>query len=248
MTSGRRSGSGIRLSDRTMRHDNDPSEFVKGFCSMKAWLRSIRTPKSDVKLSLKIINSILILLLGMAMGVLSKWLDNTGINDAIWWQRILGMLDLRNVFSEFAIWLLMALAISVYSSSPVRAGLNVFLFFAGMCSSYHLYTIVFAGFNPQRYMMIWYGFTLLSPVLAFICWYARGETMISLVIAMLILAVMMSACFAIGFLYFAVSRIINVMIFFGSVAILYSKPKQIIISLFGAFILSNAFAMLMLIW
>lgn len=211
---------------------------------MKAWLYKIRTPNRDIKLSLQITYSILILLFGIALGVFSKWMDNMGINDAIWWQHILGIIDLRNVFSEFAIWLLIALAISVYSSSPLRAGLNVFLFFVGMCISYHLYTIVFAGFNPQRYMMIWYGFTLLSPALAFICWYGKGETIVSLIIDILILAVMISKCFAIGFLYFAVTRIINVIIFLGSAAILYSKPKQTVISLFGAFVLSNAFTML----
>ena len=215
---------------------------------MQAWLCKIRTPNRDIKLSLQITYSILILLFGIALGVFSKWLDNMGINDAIWWQHILGILDLRNIFSEFAIWLLIALAISVFSSAPLRACLNVFLFFAGMCISYHLYTIVFAGFNPQRYMMIWYGFTLLSPALAFICWYGKGETTVSLIIDILILAVMMSVCFAIGFLYFAVTRMINVVIFLGSAVILYSNPKQTVISLFGAFVLSNAFTMLMLIW
>ena len=214
---------------------------------MKAWLYKIRTPNRDIKLSQQITYSILILLFGIALGVFSKWLDNMGINDAIWWQHILGIIDLRNVFSEFAIWLLIALAFSVYSDSPLRAGLNVFLFFVGMCISYHLYTIVFAGFNPQSYMMTWYGFTLLSPALAVICWYGKGETIVSLIIDILILAVMMSECFAIGFLYFAVTRIINVVIFLGSAVILYSKPKQTVISLFGAFILSNTFAIAMLI-
>ncbi len=211
---------------------------------MKAWLYRIRTPNRDIKLSLQVTHSILILLFGIALGVFSKWLDNMGINDAIWWQHILGIIDLRNVFSEFAIWLLIALAISVYSGTPLRAGLNVFLFFVGMCISYHLYTIVFAGFNPQRYMVVWYGFTLLSPVLAFICWYGKGETKVSLIIDILILSVMMSVCFAIGFLYFAVNRIINVVIFLSSAVILYNKPKQTVISLLGAFILSNVFAIL----
>ena len=211
---------------------------------MNSWLDKIRTPNRDIKLSLRVSYSILILLFGVALGVLSKWLDNMWINDAIWWQHILGIIDLRNVFSEFAIWLLIAIALSVYSSTPLRAALNVFLFFVGMCISYHLYTIVFAGFNPQRYMRVWYGFTILSPVLAFICWYGKGETKVSLMIDILILSVMMSECFAIGFLYFAVNRVINVIIFFGSVAILYSKPKQTVISLLGAFVLSNVFTML----
>ena len=205
---------------------------------MKAWLYKVRTPNRDIKLSSQITYSILILLLGIILGVFSKWLDNMGINDAIWWQHILGILDLRNVFSEFAIWLLLALAISVYSSTSLRACLNVFLFLAGMCISYHLYTIVFAGFNPQRYMMIWYGFTLLSPVFAFVCWYGKGETKVSLIIDILILAVMMSECFAIGFWYFDITRIINVMIFVGSVVTLYKEPRQTVMSLLGAIVLS----------
>ena len=205
---------------------------------MKAWLYKVRTPNRDIKLSVKITCSILILLLGIILGVFSKWLDTMSIDDTIWWQHILGILDLRNVFSEFVIWLLIALAISVYSSAPLRACLNVFLFFAGMCISYHLYTIVFAGFNPQRYMMIWYGFTLLSPVLAFICWYGKGETKVSLIIDILILAVMMSECFAIGFWYFDITRMINVIIFIGSAVIIYSRPKQTVISLLGAVALS----------
>ena len=206
---------------------------------MKAWLYQGRTPNRE-KLSAQITYSVLILLLGIALGIFSKWLDNTGINDAIWWQHILGIIDLGNVFSEFAIWLFIALAISVYCSSPFRAGLNVFLFFVGMCASYHLYTIMFAGFNPVSYMMIWYGITLLSPVLACVCWFGKGKTTTSLIINMLILAVMMSACFSIGFWYFGIPRIINGIIFIGSVAIMYSEPKQTVISLLGAVVLSYA--------
>ena len=210
---------------------------------MKAGLYKVRAPKRDIKLPVQITYSILVLLLGIVLGVFSKWLDNTPVNDTIWWQHILGILDLRNVFSEIAIWLLIALAISVYSRTPLRACLNVFLFFAGMCASYQLYTIVFAGFNPQRYMMIWYGFTILSPILAFICWYGKGATKVSLIIDILILAVMISVCFAIGFWYFDIVRIINVVIFVGSVVILYSKPKQTVISLVGAVVLSYIFTM-----
>lgn len=211
---------------------------------MREWLDKIRIPNKNLKVSQKILYSILILLFGILLGIFSKWLDNMSINDAIWWQRIIGVVNLRNIFSEFAIWLFIALVISVFSSTPLRAGLNVFLFFVGMCSSYHLYTIVFAGFNPSRYMMIWYGFTLLSPVLAFTCWYGKGETKISWVIDILILAVMVLACFSIGFGYFDIPRIVNVMIFAGSVAVLCSKFEQIIVSLLGAFILSYFFVML----
>ena len=211
---------------------------------MKAWLYNIRKPDRDTKWSEQIANSMLVLVLGITLGVVAKWLDSIPFNSAVWWQYILGILDLRNVFSEFAIWLLIALAVSVYSRTPLRASLNSFLFFAGMCISYHLYTIVFAGFNPQRYMMIWYGFTLLAPVLAFICWFGKGETKVSIIIDIFILAVMMSVCFAIGLWYIDVTRIINVLIFAGSISVLYSGPKQTVISLLGAVALSFAFRML----
>lgn len=32
-----------------------------------------------------------------------KWLDNVAIDNSIWWQHILGLLDCRNGFSAFEI-------------------------------------------------------------------------------------------------------------------------------------------------
>ena len=52
---------------------------------MKAWLYKIRTPKRDIKLSVQITYSILILLLGIILGAFSKWLDIMPIHDTIWW-------------------------------------------------------------------------------------------------------------------------------------------------------------------
>ena len=34
-------------------------------------------------------------------------MPNLSINDAIWWQYIIGIMDLRNVFSLFGIWIFM---------------------------------------------------------------------------------------------------------------------------------------------
>ena len=99
---------------------------------MKTFLNSIRTTDVNMKIKNKIINTILILLFGIILGIFSKWLDNLSINDAIWWQHILGILDLRNMFSSFGIWLFIATTIAVFSKTPFRASLNVFLFFLGM--------------------------------------------------------------------------------------------------------------------
>lgn len=195
-------------------------------------------PDKDVKTKTKIINTVLIFILGISLGVFSKWLDNLSINDAIWWQHLLGMVDLRNVFSEFGVWIFLAVVIAVFSKTPVRASINVFLFFVGMTVSYHLYTIYFSGFNPQSYMMIWYGITAITPILAFVCWYARGNTIIATVISGGILAIMIMVSFSLGILYFSFRRTIDILLFLGTVIALHTTTKKTICSLETAIVLT----------
>jgi len=84
---------------------------------MKKWLDKIRKPDLEYQLSKKIRNSLLILLLGIILGIFSKWLDNLSINDSIWWQHLIGITDLRNVFSDFGIWIFLGIIISIYSKA-----------------------------------------------------------------------------------------------------------------------------------
>ena len=211
---------------------------------MKEFLNKIRTPDKNTKIKSKIINTLLIFLLGIILGIFSKWLDNLGINDEIWWQHIIGILDLSNVFSLFGIWIFIATAISVFSKTPLRASLNVFLFFLGMTVSYRLYTIYFSGFNPKSYMIIWYVITLITPILAFICWYAKGNGKISLIICSGILAVMLMSSFSIGMWYFYFKSIIDTILFIGTMGILYTNPKKSVCSLLGSLIIAFGFSIL----
>lgn len=210
---------------------------------MKNFLDKIRTPDKTLKTSKKIINTILIFLLGIVLGIFSKWLDNLSINDAIWWQHIFGIVDLRNVFSYVGIWMFLAITISVFSRTPLRASLNVFLFFVGMTVSYHLYTIMFSGFNPKSYMMIWYGITAITPILAFICWYAKGNNKISIMISSGILAVMLIESFSIGLWYFYFKSVIDTLLFLGTMTVLYTKPKNSIYSLLFAIVLTLIYSL-----
>ena len=202
------------------------------------FLKQIREGDVTLAFSKKVLNTVMILILGVLLGVFSKWLDNTPLNDDVWLQSILNYLDLGNVLSLLGIWLLIALCISVYSTTPLRASINVFIFFLGMNISYHIYTIIFAGFNPMNYMMIWYGITLLSPILAFICWYSKGNGTIPVIINICIITVMLLCSFSIGMWYFDFISIINTIIFIITLIVLHDTPKKSAITLTGGVIVA----------
>ncbi len=203
---------------------------------MKDFLNVIRKENDNHSFKRKLINTLLILLFGIVLGFVSKWLDSRTYNNAI-----LDYLDLGNFFSDMAIWLFIALALSVYSYNPRRASLNVFLFFLGMTISYHLYTVLFNGFNPSNYMMIWYRFTLISPLLAYICWYAKSKSMFSVIINTVIILVMSISCFSRGMWYFDFRGILYTITFIATLFVIFKDIKVIsisfVIGMFLSFIL-----------
>ena len=192
---------------------------------MKQFLDNIRKEENNYSLKIKIINSSLILLLGIVLGISSKWLDSKTFNNSI-----LDYLDLGNFFTNMAIWLFIALTISVYSKSPKRASINVFLFFLGMTISYHLYTIVFNGFNPKNYMVMWYGLTIISPILAYITWYSKSKNKISIIINSIIIFVMSASCFNLGMWYFDTKSLLYTITFIATLLIMYKDIKILSIS------------------
>lgn len=200
-------------------------------------LDDIRSPGQKSKKD-KILCTASSLIAGILLGVFSKWLDSIALDNNIWWHRIIEKLDLGNFFSEMAIWLLISLAIAVFSSSALMAARNVFAFFAGMCAAYHLYSILFAGFNPSSYMVIWYAITLVSPVLAALCWYAKGKGTIPIFLDIGIMAVFTLFCFSLGFFYVDPRGILYLLVFIGATAILYRNPKQTAISISAGFLMA----------
>ena len=187
---------------------------------MKQFLNDIRSAENPIPPYKQIINTVCILFIGIILGTFSKFLDTMPTNELPF---IFEFLDMRNFLGRFAIWLLIALCISVYSNSSIRASINVFVFFVGMVTSYYLYSRFVAGFFPRSYAMIWAAFTVISPILAFICWYARGKSKLAFMLSAIILAVLFNTTFVYGYSYFEMRSILELIIFICAVAFLNRK-------------------------
>ena len=107
-----------------------------------SFLDCIRRVDKQISTSKKITNTFAILIFGIALGIVSKFFDTTASNELPF---IVQYLDIRNFLGRFSIWVLIALCISLYSHSPFRAAINVFLFFLGMITSYYLYSAFIAS-------------------------------------------------------------------------------------------------------
>lgn len=180
---------------------------------MNKFLNKIRSIENEIPITRKIINTILILCFGIVLGTFAKFLDTTASNTLPF---IFEYLDISNFLGRFAIWLLIALYIAIYSHSSIRASLNVLVFFIGMVSSYYLYSYFVAGFFPKNYAMIWLGFTAISSLLAFVCWYAKGKSKISFILSVIIIAILFNFTFIYGWIYFDVYSILEVIVFGGA--------------------------------
>ena len=201
-------------------------------------LNSIRRAETEASIKQKVLYTLAVFVFGILLGMFSKWLDILSLNSSVWWMKIIEQIDLGNFFSGMSVWLFIALTISIYSKSPFRAAVNVFFFFVGMCGSYHLYTIIFSKFNPQSYMMIWYMVTLASPALAFICWFAKSENPVAIMLDSVILFVLCASCFSIGQWYIGLKSTLELLVFIGSCIVIYKKPQVFFPSIIIGFILA----------
>ena len=176
-------------------------------------LNDIKNAENSISNNRKLINTMAILFLGIALGFFSKYLDFRQAELPGVLMAINGALDIGNFLGRFAIWVLIALCISIYSNSAIRASINVFVFFVGMVATYYLYSNYIAGFFPRSYAMIWVGFTAVSPLLAFVCWYAKGKSKLAFILSALILAVLFNMCFVYGVGYFSAWSVLEVIVF-----------------------------------
>ena len=130
---------------------------------MNKFLNDIRSAENPISGNKKIINTIAILFLGVALGTFSKVLDFCQAELPSVLMAIDGTLDVHNFLGRFAIWVLIALCISIYSNSSIRARVNVFLRFylIWLCHSILdkqlvisvMNIILFTGYEIVRFTM-----------------------------------------------------------------------------------------------
>ena len=156
---------------------------------IKRYLEQIRKPSKKLSYKRQIVITLGLILLGFLLGTLQKWIDGTGGSNL---PLILQQLDIGNYFGRLAIWILLGSIISVYSESPVRAGINTFVFFISMLAGYYLYCNFVLGFLPRAYVMMWLLVAFASFFMAYFCWYAKGEGIIAILISSVIIGVLLA--------------------------------------------------------
>ena len=124
----------------------------------------------------KILNPIIIFLIGLMLGIVSKLFDI--------YTEILG-----NIFSEFAVWILFGTLISIYSDNKKKAMINVFLFCIGMLITYYLTAHITHSVYGWTFIKGWTLFACVSHVFAYFTWMTKEKGVLSLIIRIGIIGV-----------------------------------------------------------
>ncbi len=117
----------------------------------------------------KILNPFVIFTIGALLGVISKLFDI--------YTEVLG-----NIFSEFAIWILLGTLISIYSDTKKKAMINVFLFSVGMLLTYYLTAYITNSVYGWTFIKGWTIFAFASPIFAYLTWIAKENGIIPIII------------------------------------------------------------------
>lgn len=174
------------------------------------FLNAIRLPIKQRSKGRQILVTVLTLLLGVCLGIFSKHLDFKQTALPSFLRGIDQALELHTFLDGFAPWILIAVCIAIYNKTPLRAAINVFVFFVGMVAGYYWYGQYYAGFFPRNYAVIWAWFTVASPFLAAFCWYAKGNGWVSCLLSAGIVGVLFNTAFVYGITYFNVVSWLNV--------------------------------------
>ncbi len=147
---------------------------------MMNFLDKIRIPNKKVPFSKALLHTVQMAGIGILLGVVSKLLDIYTSN-------------LGHISSRMSVWIFLGTVISVWSSTPCRAAVNVFSFCIGMLTAYYITAEVTSSVYSVRFVYGWTVLALLSSFLGFCTWYAKGKGVLSKIIVAGIIFVMLAA-------------------------------------------------------
>ena len=149
---------------------------------------------------------------------------------------------LRNLFARTPVWVLIALAITLFSRNPRRASLNVLLFLVGVIGSYCLFSYLREGRLPDQHnLLLWGIVTAASALVAFGVWYARCRGLLGTAISAVIIAyfILQIFSFTANFSHFDLSYgLAEVFILIAVIMMLYDGIVSCLISVGAAIALA----------
>ena len=89
---------------------------------------------------------------------------------------------LGNIFSEFAVWILLGTLISIFSDSKKKAMINIFPFCIGMLITYYLTAHITHSVYGWTFIKGWTIFACASPVLAYFTWMTKEKGIVPVII------------------------------------------------------------------
>jgi hypothetical protein len=159
-------------------------EKLEGILEIYNKLNQVRIAnKSTTKQ--KVFSIVIAIIAGVILGLLAKIVDNPSYFNPIF----------THIGDSLGIWVFVATLLSVFSCSPKLAAVKVFAFFGAMLTVYYVYTVLFLNFFPEREIVFWSLCAAVTPVCAYIMWYARGSGFFSNIILALPITVLLSEGF-----------------------------------------------------
>lgn len=123
-----------------------------------------------------ILNPISMFFIGCILGILSKIFDI--------YTQILG-----NIFSEFAIWILLGTLVSIFSDTKKKAMINIFPFCIGMLITYYLTAHFTHSVYGWVFIKGWTIFACISPIFAYFTWMAKEKGILPIIIRLGIIGI-----------------------------------------------------------
>ena len=138
-----------------------------------------------------ILHPVGMLITGFLLGAFSRWLDVCTTN-------------LGNVFSQLAVWVLLGVLISIYSSTKKAAMCSILPFCLGMLAAYYGAAMLTHGVYGKTYIVGWTIFACCSPLLAYFAWLTKERGLFPKVIGagILLVSVLSSVILFDGFRFY----------------------------------------------